>query len=356
MKYLIVQNWNSTKGNHAGMVHMCNLLCANWPEQYKMLKIEEPRYRGGRNSFIKKINKLINFFIKKFIFPAFILRQGKTFLGQLKKGDEVFLLEYLIPEVNQYVVAKFITRHYKDISIYALSHMTPTFMHQNNMTDELIRKWASPVDKMLTLGHSLSDYFIQIGIPSTKISTGFHYVDNQYYMRSSKSIMQLSKPFTIIIMGAMMRDDELVSNIVKEVNGVKWIVCFGRRKIPESFPRGKNIKLLGYLPEDDLKSYMEEADASLSIMKDTIGSNVITTSFAMGLINIVSDVGSIRDYCSEKDSAICANNSNSFITTINKLKDNPLLVKEMKQNAQKKAASFSIMNVHRWFSNLKNND
>ena len=37
----------------------------------------------------------------------------------------------------------------------------------------------------------------------------------------------------------------------------------------------------------------------LNVMKDTIGSNVICTSMATGLSMVVSDVGSIRDYCSE---------------------------------------------------------
>lgn len=354
MKYLIVQNWKSTDGNHAGMVHMSHLLCTNWPEEYRMIQIEEPQYRRGRNFFTKTLAEILNFFTRELFFPILILKKIKTFLGRLQKGDEIFLLEYLFPDVNQYVVAKYIARYYKGVKIYALSHLTPTFMNQHKISDKTILKWAKPIDKMLTLGSSLSNYFKNVGIPYSKISTGFHYVDEQYYRKNIEA--DKNKNFTIIVMGAMMRDDVLIEKIVRGINDVNWIVCFGRKKIPESFPRGENIKLLGYLPEDDLKSYMEEADASLSIMKDTIGSNVITTSFAMGLINIVSDVGSIRDYCSEKDSAICANNSNSFITTINKLKDNPLLVKEMKQNAQKKAASFSIMNVHRWFSNLKNND
>lgn len=46
---------------------------------------------------------------------------------------------------------------------------------------------------------------------------------------------------------------------------------------------------------------MAKADLSLNVMEDTVGSNVITTSMAMGLGLIVTDVGSIRDYCDESN-------------------------------------------------------
>ena len=43
MKYLIVQDWRSTHGNHAGMKHMCDLLVAKYPDEYKMFVKECPR-------------------------------------------------------------------------------------------------------------------------------------------------------------------------------------------------------------------------------------------------------------------------------------------------------------------------
>ena len=61
----------------------------------------------------------------------------------------------------------------------------------------------------------------------------------------------------------------------------------------------KNATLVGDVPEAELKHYMNDSDISLNVMKDTIGSNVICTSMATGLAMVVSDVGSIRDYCDE---------------------------------------------------------
>ena len=43
MKYLIVQDWQSTHGNHAGMVHMCKLLKEKWPDEYEVYIKPLPR-------------------------------------------------------------------------------------------------------------------------------------------------------------------------------------------------------------------------------------------------------------------------------------------------------------------------
>ena len=49
MKYLIAQDWQNTHGNHAGMVHMCRLLCQNYPDKYTMLVKDCPAPMPKRN-------------------------------------------------------------------------------------------------------------------------------------------------------------------------------------------------------------------------------------------------------------------------------------------------------------------
>ena len=46
---------------------------------------------------------------------------------------------------------------------------------------------------------------------------------------------------------------------------------------------------------------MANADISPNVMEDTVGSNVIVTSLAMGLAMICSNVGSIKDYCDDSN-------------------------------------------------------
>lgn len=47
---------------------------------------------------------------------------------------------------------------------------------------------------------------------------------------------------------------------------------------------------------------MKQSDVSLNVMNDTVGSNVITTSLAVGLAVVASNVGSISDYVVDNES------------------------------------------------------
>jgi glycosyltransferase involved in cell wall biosynthesis len=105
------------------------------------------------------------------------------------------------------------------------------------------------------------------------------------------------------------------------------------------------------MPEEELLGRMQGADVSLSIMDDTIGSNVIGTSLACGLPQIVSDVGSIRDYCSEKNAIFC-NDVDSFVESIQTLSENPTLCQEMGFDARKKAETISLEQSINWYRDL----
>ena len=55
MKYLIVQDWQSTHGNHAGMKHMCDLLVAKYHGEYEMYVKECPKLWKSPKTLVEKI-------------------------------------------------------------------------------------------------------------------------------------------------------------------------------------------------------------------------------------------------------------------------------------------------------------
>lgn len=189
MKYLIVQDWRSTHGNHAGMKHMCDLLVAKYPDEYEMFVKECPRTWKSPRTFMEKICWRLygryakEYYLKK-TYPREYLKLCIPMFSKLKDGDEVFLLEYMLPWASQYELACYIRENYPKVKIYALSHLTGKYFDEMTANDpDLIQKWAKPVDKLLTLGSSLSSYFEEAAIPKEKISTGFHYVDSDFYQK-----------------------------------------------------------------------------------------------------------------------------------------------------------------------------
>lgn len=356
MKYLIVQDWQSTHGNHAGMKHMCDLLVAKYHGEYEMYVKECPKLWKSPKTLVEKIRWHIydKHVKRRYINKTYqkeYLELCKPMFSKLKDGDKVFLLEYMIPWASQYELACYIRKKNPNVRIYALSHLTCKFFDGMTANDpDMIQKWAKPVDKLLTLGSSLSSYFEKAGIPKDKISTGFHYVDSEYYHKMTE--IEVHTPLRVIMMGALQRDYGMLSEIVKLCPNVHWIICRGRKNVDDLFPKTSNVELKGFLEEDELRHQMDIADVSLNIMEDTVGSNVITTSMAMGLAMIVTDVGSIRDYCDDSNAIFCKNNVDDIVGTISYLKDRKDKVLSMKRKSVEKSKSFTIGNIHTWFSKL----
>ena len=285
-------------------------------------------------------------------YPKEYLELCKPMFSKLKADDEVFLLEYLLPWASQYELACYIRENYPKVKIYALSHLTCKYFDEMTAKQpELIKKWAKPVDKMLTLGSSLSVYFKKVGIPTSKVSTGFHYVDSVYYHKQQP--IEDHSPLRIIMMGALQRDYGMLAEVVKQCPNIHWTICRGRKNIDNLFPKSPNVELKGFLSEEELRHQMDIADVSLNVMEDTVGSNVITTSMAMGLAMIVSDVGSIRDYCDEKNAIFVENKVESFKKAVDRLVADGNIVGSMKRNSLSKSSDLVIDNVHKWFLSLK---
>ena len=78
---------------------------------------------------------------------------------------------------------------------------------------------------------------------------------------------------------------------------------------------------------------MQTSDISLNLMKDTIGSNVITTSLACGLVVLASNVGSIRNYIEHNKEGFLFDNNEECNSYLNNLNKDRLLLKSLKKNA-----------------------
>lgn len=357
MKYLIVQDWLSTHGNHAGMKHMCDLLVAKYPNEYEMYVKECPKTWKAPKTFMEKVRWHIydKYAQRKYINKTYqkeYMELCQPMFRKLKDGDKVFLLEYMIPWVSQYELACYIRKHFPNVRIYALSHLTCKFFDgMTNKEPDLIQKWAKPVDKLLTLGSSLSSYFEKAGIPKERISTGFHYVDAEYYHKQTE--IEVHTPLRVIMMGALQRDYGMLSEIVKRCPNVHWIICRGRKNVDDLFPKNRNVELKGFLEEDELRHQMDIADVSLNIMEDTVGSNVITTSMAMGLAMVVSDVGSIHDYCDDDNAVFCKNDVDEMVQAIESLANKSKKILCMKECSKKNVLRLSIDKVDNWLSSIK---
>lgn len=337
MIYLVNQEWTNTSKNHAGMKYLCAKLQEKFPEHFHSICIKD-YYVEIRNGWLER--KIQHWWV---------MRQYKTRLNQifrylkeiLKDGDSIILMEYYENLYPQFFLAKRLKTINIDFSLYAMVHLVPRGLDAAFPNAEF-GDWAKLIDKFITLGSSLSDYLEKRGIARSKVITSFHYVDVEYYHPLEKSSNSKIK---VIAMGNQMRNTELLRHIVLNNQDVDFIVCQGVSDMSLYFKDCDNVKLIPFVPETELRNYMNEADISLNVMVDTIGSNVITTSLAMGLAMICSDVGSIRNYCDETNTIFCDNaNMSSWADAIHSLVENRQKLNKMKQSSLAKSRNLSIEN------------
>ena len=331
MIYFIVQDWQNTHGNHAGMRHLCKEMEKLDPSNVKVFVIPNVRFRG-RN--IKIIQNFL--YILSSIFLSW----------KIRNGSKVFLMEYLLPTHNQCFIANILHR-VKKVRLFGLAHLVPADLEYAFKGDfNKMLSWAKPLDGLLTLGSSLTTFLTNKSVQAEKIHTLFHYVDLNYYTKRDNNPTIHTKLLKVIIMGSMKRDVDKIIDIINRVPNVHFIYCAGRRQINKNqFLYPQNVT------EDELKALMNEADISLNVMIDTIGSNVITTSLAMNLAMVVSDVGSIRDYCDDENALFCQS-EDDFVESLSYLAQNIDKVHSMKIASGDRAKKLSIPRFYKSIQDL----
>lgn len=325
MIYFICQEWGSTKGNHAGMVHLFSQI---HKLDSKKTKIAVLPIRKGKIKYVV-------------VWLCLLLK----LMVKIKSGDVVLFSECLsMGKVDQVLMACCIKKYKPNIQLIGMVHLIPSLLESVYPSKKYV-KMLAPLDKIMTLGSSLTSYLIASGIDKNKVFTSFHYVDSCYYNFERKRADN-KKTLECIVLGNLGRDFSQISDIVKAVPNVKFLICKGRKNVDGYFDNTANVELFGYMEESQLVELMKRADISLNVMEDTIGSNVICTSLAMSLAMVCSDVGSIRDYCDAENSCFCKTTDN-FVEALNELADNRELVVSMQKHSFELSKRLQIENFYK---------
>lgn len=335
--YLVCQTWSNTRKNHAGIYYLCDQLSI-LNKDVKVINIPHFLFRGSRYLY----NILYAYYALYLYFHT-------------SNGDCVVLMEYLFSKSSdQGIIASFLKRFKPYIRIIGLPHLVGSRIKSSFSEQEIVKR-ISKVDSVWVLGNSLKDFFCSLGISADKIEVIFHYVDTDFYKCNYPKISRTR--LKVAIMGNMMRDYDQLVTIISKLPKIDFDVCTGVNvpNVVEELESLDNVNLYSYLPEDSLKRIMDGADISLNVMKDTVGSNVIVTSMAMGLAMVVSDVGSIRDYVDNSNGLFCLT-SNDFVEALLYLDKHRDEVKRMQLASITKAQEINLSKFSHWFfSSIYNN-
>lgn len=343
MNYLICQEWENTGENHAGIKYLCNQLQGVFPLQFTSVVIPDFTYTKSKCRIVVNLK----FRLAQIRHWRYRKRICKQLQKNLRPGDKVFLMEYMEKSLPVLKLAQRIRSNNPYIPIYGLVHLVPKRLTKSFPTKKVFDKWITSVDKIITFGHSLTAYLVSRGLDKDRCHTTFHYVD-QYYVNDNP--IRHNEKVEVLVMGNQMRNITLLEQIVIANPHVHFVICQGVRDMSSIFGDKKNVELIPFIAESELRQKMKEADISLNVMTDTIGSNVIVTSLAMGLAMVCSDVGSIRDYCDNTNTIFCDNNDVSqFTRAIALISTEKGRLASMQQSA---AASGKLLTIERFAQEL----
>lgn len=347
MKYLICQEWRNTASNHAGMKHMVLLLKKYYPDDYEIVVFPQILLTSSSLG-LRKNNILYQLYLKflSFIFIPYLYKNTVRKLRPiLSKDDTIYFLEYCEKMTPTYQSVKYLKKHCPQTKVFGMIHLVPEKLGKAFSTAQ-INKYIKPLDRVLTLGTSLTDYFLKyLSISENKLKTLFHYVDLDYYKALDKK-KEVDTP-RILVQGNQARNFDLLLKVVNNNPQVEFVICQGVLDLKDKFFGCSNVKLIGFVEESELRAIMQNSEVSLNIMDDTIGSNVIVTSMAMGLAMIVSDVGSIRDYCRNDGAIYCDNNKpEEFGEAIKELTQNRKKLLELREKSLSYSLDLSIHKLH----------
>lgn len=319
--YIIYYDFSNTSGNHTGMSYLCKLL-ADVDRNIVLIKNLNQNFLGSR------------YFAK--LYAAFL---AIYLYFKIKKDDKIVFFEYLTKNyAHQDLTANIIRALGIQNKCLGLVHLSGSHLLElYRSKNELLLK-LNYLDGTIVLGSSLASFLKNINYKKNIYKT-FHYVDTNFYKPNLN--YSISKPIQVFSIGNIKRNFEVLYDIIVSCPLITFNVCFGKFDVPSKFTSLANIKIFNYLSEQDLLILMKNCDISLSVLEDTVGSNAITTSLSVGLAQIVSDVGSIRDYCNESNSYFCKT-TDEFIFCINSLVLDREKLLSMKISAIKNAKVFSI--------------
>jgi len=327
--YAIVYLWNSTKTNHAGMYFFATQLS----KKYQNIElINEYIYTPEKDTFWRRLKKIIWF--------LFIL--SKLFF-LVNKNSKILLFEYLGNSWQKNIARAIRFLNFK-VEIISIVHLPVQFLNEAGYLTKDIASDCNLCDNLIVMGSSLKSDLQQIGVKSL-IDVVPHYVDRSFYFPKHKN----GNSIKIIVYGNIMRDFNLIYEIVKTINilDLEIIICLGSLADHWGFSELKNVTVYNYLPESVLLEKIQSADINLSVMSDTVGSNTIVSSMSCGLAQVCSDVGSIRDYCNDTNAVFCSNNKDAFVSSITNLIMNPGLLKKMKQSSHNISIDYDLEIISR---------
>jgi len=317
--YLLYYDFKHTSGNHAGMAYLSQELKAAIPD-VRLVRHIRQGYTGGRY-----VGWIYAVFIALYLYIV------------LRPGDKVCLMEYMSGHfARQDVIVSLLRKWKRRNFVLGIIHLPLSFLQTLYGSVEVISKKIALTDHILVFGNQLKRDIHQL--TPVPITFAHHYAERAYYRPAPNPYVIGQRHLHVLCIGGIKRNWRLLSEIVERCRNIEFHLCVGDT-MPGLAVAYPHVHVYKRLDEADLLTLMQRCDVNLSVLEDTVGSNAITSSMAVGLVQVVSRIGSIDDYCTTRDSFLC-NGLNDYVCALQRLSEESGVLETMRQATLEAASRF----------------
>jgi glycosyltransferase involved in cell wall biosynthesis len=184
--------------------------------------------------------------------------------------------------------------------IVATFHLPPVGIQQAWKIDGPLRQLSAAI----CVGTSQQEYLAKI-IGANKVFFGPLGVDTEYYTPPASFANR--DPNLCIIVGENYRDFPTLRGVVELVSYMRpqtRFVAVLPQRCYELVGQHPNLTMRSQVPEEELLALYRQASLMVLPLKDATANNALLESMACGLPQVITDVGSTRDYTSEQCAAL----------------------------------------------------
>lgn len=333
--YVLFYDYLHTSGNHAGMAHLARTL-RHSNSRIRLIKHPIQEYKGG---WIVALGY------------AWIMAVYLRLV--LRSGDQVVFFEYLSGDFGfQDTIARLLRKWRVSNFFSGIVHLGGDQLLELYKSHAGIKERLDLIDRVLVFGSSLR-FFLQEQVRYRgEVIQTFHYADVDYYKPLSEGPKDHNSRLQVLFLGAIKRNIAQLADIIGRVgDGIDFHICVGKHKGYPQLSKFPQVTEYGYLNEGELLELMRRCDVNLSVFYDTVGSNAITGTLAVGLAQVASHVGSIEDY-GDSSNAIWCDSTADFTVALRTLKDDPQRLQSMKLSARRMAERISLPQFVSYFNTL----
>lgn len=256
----------------------------------------------------------------------------------LREKDAIF--HYLYGETTYHYTGRLNNRN--NNRIVATFHLPPVGIENSWTIDGPLRQLSGAV----CVGTSQQEYLSKI-IGADKVFFAPLGVDTEYYTPPASFASR--DPNLCIMVGENYRDFPTLRGVIELVAYMRPQTRFVAVLPPRCYDlvgAHPNLTMRSQVPEDELLSLYRSASLMVLPLKDATANNALLESMGCGLPQVVTDVGSTRDYTSEACAALMpVNDARKMAERVVDLLEAPDEMECMSKAAVEQAARFAWTKV-----------